>query len=47
MAMSPFKALYGRDPPDVPSYIPQDSKIQAVDLEMLRREEILETVKEI
>lgn len=43
--MSPFKLVYGRDSPDIPSYVPLSSKVQAVDLELTRRSEILETVK--
>lgn len=45
IAMSLFKMLYGREPPDVPEYIPLLSKIQAVDQELTRREEFKQTVK--
>ena len=44
--MTPFEAVHGQKPPSVLSYLPGASKVQAVDLTITEREDILHTLKE-
>jgi hypothetical protein len=44
--MTPFEAVYGKNPPSVLSYFPGVSKVQAVDQMLIVREAILRTLKE-
>ncbi|KAL9441424.1 hypothetical protein AB3S75_020001 [Citrus x aurantiifolia] len=43
--MSPFKALYGREPPVIPSYIRSSTLIQALDELLLERDALLTALK--
>ncbi|MCI83702.1 hypothetical protein A2U01_0104978, partial [Trifolium medium] len=40
--MTPFQTVYGRPPPTIPHYVRRNSKIQAVDGDLLTRDEILQ-----
>lgn len=44
--MTPFQAVYGRPPPSIPHYVRGQSKIQAVDGDLLTRDEILRHLKQ-
>ena len=44
--MTPFEAVYGHKPPSVLSYLPDVSKVQAVDQTHTNREAILRTLKD-
>jgi hypothetical protein len=44
--MTPFEAVYGKNPPLVLSYFPGVSKVQTVDQTLIVREVILRTLKE-
>jgi hypothetical protein len=44
--MTPFEAVYGKNPPSVLSYLPGVSKVQAVDQTLTVQEGILRTLKE-
>jgi hypothetical protein len=44
--MTPFEAVYGKNPPLVLSYLPGVSKVQEVDQMLIVREAILHTLKE-
>ena len=44
--MTPFEAAYGQKPPSVLSYLLGTSKVQAVDLTLKSRADILRTLKE-
>ena len=39
--LSPFEVMYGKSPPTIPSYCLGNSKIEAVDTELVSRNEIL------
>ena len=43
--MSPFKALYGREPPVIPSYTKSSTSIQALDELLLERNALLTSLK--
>jgi hypothetical protein len=43
--MTPFEAVYGKNPPSVLSYMPGVSKVQEVDNNLAVREAILHTLK--
>jgi hypothetical protein len=43
--MTPFEAVYGKNPPSVLSYLPGVLKVQAVDQTLTIREAILRTLK--
>ena len=43
--MSPFKAVYGRDPPSILDYIPQSAKTDAVDKFLIDRQDLLFQLK--
>lgn len=43
--MSPFKALYGRDPPTIIRYIPGTAKLSALDHDLSNRDIILRQLK--
>ena len=45
LAMSPFKAVYGRDPPSILDYIPQSTKIDVVDKLLIDRQDLLLQLK--
>ena len=44
--ITPFEAVYGKNPPSVLSYFPGVSKVQAVDQTHIVWEDILHTLKE-
>jgi predicted methyltransferase len=44
--MTPFEAVYGKNPPLILSYMPHVSKVQAVDQTLIVREDILCSLKE-
>jgi hypothetical protein len=44
--MTPFEAVYAKNPPSVLSYLLGVSKVQAVDQTLTVREDILRTLKE-
>jgi hypothetical protein len=44
--MTPFEAVYGKNPPSVLSYLPGVSKVQAVDQTLTVQEDIIHTLKE-
>jgi hypothetical protein len=44
--MTPFEVVYGKNPPSILSYMPDVSKVQAVDQTLTVREAILRTLKE-
>ena len=44
--MTPFEAIYGKNPPSILSYFPGVSKVQAVDQTLTIQEAILCTLKE-
>ena len=43
--MTPFKALYGKPPKGNQSYTPGSSSLEAIDTELLTREDILMQLK--
>jgi len=43
---SPFRVVYGRDPPTIAAYGPGDSKLPAVEQQMLERDEFLAEIKD-
>lgn len=43
--MSPFKALYGRNPPSLSDYIPGSASVPSLDLSLQNRQEILQLLK--
>jgi len=43
--MPPFKALYGRNPPSLPDYIPGSASVPSLDLSLQNRQEILQLLK--
>lgn len=43
--MSPFKALYGREPPVILLYSLGETKIQSLDELLLERDELLRVLK--
>ncbi|XP_077237094.1 uncharacterized protein LOC143878734 [Tasmannia lanceolata] len=43
--MTPFEAVYGRTPPTIQMYIPGTYSIEAVDAELLQRDEVLSRLK--
>lgn len=43
--MSPFKVLYGREATEIPHYEKGESTIQAVDITLQIKEDILERIK--
>ncbi|XP_062114580.1 uncharacterized protein LOC133825685 [Humulus lupulus] len=43
--MTPFQAVYGRPPPTIPSYIRGATSIQAVENDLLTRDDILQQLK--
>lgn len=43
--MTPFQALYGRLPPNIPLYMQGASKVQAVEELLLERDELLKKLK--
>ena len=43
--MSPFKVVYGRDPPSILDYIRQSAKIDVVDKVLIDRQELLLQLK--
>lgn len=45
IGMTPFQALYGRQPPDLIDYRPGDTVVQEVDRRLTMRDEILRTLK--
>lgn len=45
LKMSPFKALYGRDPPTIPVYTTRSTKIQSLDELLVEMTELLKTLK--
>ncbi|XP_073021562.1 uncharacterized protein [Primulina eburnea] len=46
IGMSPFKALYGREPPSIPSYLRGSSDNDSLDSTLSTRDAILRTLKE-
>jgi hypothetical protein len=42
---SPFKVVYGRDPPPMVSYPPGNSKVAAIDVQLQDRDAFLEEIK--
>ena len=44
--MTPFEAVYGKNPPSVLSYFPGVAKVQAVDQTFIVQEAILCTLKD-
>ena len=44
--MSPFKAVYGRDPPSILDYIPQTAKTDDVDKFLIDRQDLLFQLKQ-
>lgn len=45
LKMSPFRALYGREPPFIPAYVPATRKVQSLDELLIERDELLQTLK--
>lgn len=45
IGMSPYKALYGREPTTIPNYSEGNSNIEAVDVNLQLREEQLSLIK--
>ena len=43
---SPFRVVYGRDPPALISYQPGAAKVAAVDKQLLERDQFLEEIKD-
>lgn len=43
--VAPFKVLYGRQPPTIPMYLRGTSKLEAMDYELQKREEVLSLLK--
>lgn len=43
--MTPFRAVYGRPPPTIPTYVRGQSKIEAVEGDLLTNDEILQHLK--
>lgn len=46
IGMSPFKALYGRDPPSIIKYHPEGTVVQEVEQLLMERDTILEELKQ-
>jgi len=44
--MTPFQALYGYEPPNIRSFIPDNPKVQAVVDHAWKTQEVLQIVKE-
>lgn len=44
--MSPFQALYGRPPPNLPSYLAGSSTVASIDDTLLTHTRLLEQLKE-
>ena len=42
LGMSPFKAVYGREPPSILDYVPMTATIEGVDKFLLDRHELLQ-----
>ena len=45
IGMSPFKALYGYEPPQVQSYTPGSTSVVSVDAQLQSRDELLSVLK--
>lgn len=43
--MSPFKALYGREPPPLASYEKNSTPVQELDVQLLERDQVLQELK--
>lgn len=43
---TPFEVVYGREPPSLLAYIPGTAKVAAVEEELIRRDQVLEDLKE-
>lgn len=43
---TPFEVVYGREPPSFLAYIPGTAKVAAVEEELIRRDQVLEDLKE-
>ncbi|XP_060962287.1 uncharacterized protein LOC133032379 [Cannabis sativa] len=46
IAMTPFQAVYGRIPPSIPTYIRGSTTVQAVEEDLLTRDDILQHLKD-
>ncbi|MCI53676.1 hypothetical protein A2U01_0074923, partial [Trifolium medium] len=44
--MTPFKALYGRDPPYLTRYVAQDNDPPALQEELMERDKVLQQLKD-